>query len=188
MARSFFLGSDGCNGRRSSFLTQEGPPAYPSPPGARSGRSRYRDWKAGIALAFGHRMLTDATVRGRAGGRAVGWPDWQRKGVFIGLLWGIVAWIPYTSPYLQAFKLWWGLPAALGLALETLVYRYGGQSWQIINAPLLSVPVGAFLGFSLSLPVQWFWGKRANAAWRGKRLKAQTRRGRGMLSAGRLFF
>ena len=42
----------------------------------------------------------------------------QRKGVVIGLIWSLVAWVPFYTNYLGGIRKYIGIPATLGLNLE----------------------------------------------------------------------
>ncbi|MGI5839640.1 MAG: hypothetical protein ACOX8W_08240 [bacterium] len=88
------------------------------------------------------------------------WKAWRRKGICLGILWGILTWIPFLTPYWQSVNWLIGLPAVLGMAGETLLLRLGGRLSLLLNACFLSVPVGALLGYGLSLPGQLYWRRQ----------------------------
>ncbi|TYP56755.1 hypothetical protein [Thermosediminibacter litoriperuensis] len=63
----------------------------------------------------------------------------QRKGVVIGIIWSLLAWIPYYTDYLGSVRGIIGIPAALGLNLELALN--GGDSF------VYSILLGAGMGF-----------------------------------------
>jgi|GEM_PF-5638346 len=90
------------------------------------------------------------------------WRSWRWKGICLGSLWGILAWIPFYTPYWQSGKWLVCLPAWFGLAGETFLYRVADKFPLFLNAYFLSVPAGALLGYGLSLPGQlYLWRREA---------------------------
>ncbi|AYO30044.1 MAG: hypothetical protein PWR06_2808 [Thermoanaerobacteraceae bacterium] len=63
----------------------------------------------------------------------------QKKGVVIGVIWSLIAWVPYYTNYLGALRQILGIPAALGLNLELALGRG--------DAFVYSILLGAGLGF-----------------------------------------
>lgn len=66
----------------------------------------------------------------------------QRKGLAIGLIWSLLAWIPYYTEYLTPFRNILGIPATLGLNLELALNR--GDAF--IFSMLLGVGIGFVFG------------------------------------------
>ncbi|HHW03836.1 MAG TPA: hypothetical protein GXX35_13695 [Thermoanaerobacterales bacterium] len=63
----------------------------------------------------------------------------QKKGVIIGIIWSLTAWVPYYTEYLGALRQIIGIPAALGLNMELALGRG--------DAFVYSILLGAGLGF-----------------------------------------
>ncbi|WP_422443677.1 hypothetical protein [Thermoanaerobacterium sp. DL9XJH110] len=72
----------------------------------------------------------------------------QRKGVVMGIIWGLMAWIPYYTDYLDSFREILGIPAALGLNLELALNRG--------DAFVFSILLGAGMGFVFGSTVDFF--------------------------------
>lgn len=64
----------------------------------------------------------------------------QKKGVMVGLMWGIMSWVPYYTDYLGGIRGVLGIPAALGLNLELLL----GKGDAFVYSLLLSMGLGFF--------------------------------------------
>ncbi|MCR4431881.1 MAG: hypothetical protein NUV45_12805 [Tepidanaerobacteraceae bacterium] len=64
---------------------------------------------------------------------------YQKKGIFIGVIWSFIAWIPYYTDHMGAIRQVMGIPAALGLNLELSLGRG--------DAFVYSILLGAGLGF-----------------------------------------
>lgn len=71
----------------------------------------------------------------------------QKKGLFFGIIWSIIAWIPYYTDYMGAVRQVMGIPAALGLNLELALGRG--------DAFVYSILLGAGLGFVLGSVVDF---------------------------------
>lgn len=88
------------------------------------------------------------------------WKAWRRKGICLGILWGLMTWIPFCTPHWQSARWIIGFPAMCGMAVETFLYRLAGSVPLFLNACFLSVPAGALLGYGLSLPGQLYWRRK----------------------------
>ena len=66
----------------------------------------------------------------------------QRKSVMIGIIWGLIAWIPYFTNFLSNFRSFIGIPAGLGLNLEMAL----GRGDAFVYSILLGAGIGFFAG------------------------------------------
>jgi len=64
--------------------------------------------------------------------------DVMKKGVYIGIIWAFLSWVPFYTGYLLRFKNILGLPAVLGLNFE-LYTRVG-------DAFIYSILIGVIVG------------------------------------------
>lgn len=64
----------------------------------------------------------------------------QKKGVMMGLTWGLLAWVPYYTNYLSSIRGVLGIPATLGLNLELAL----GKGDAFIYSLLLGMGLGFF--------------------------------------------
>ena len=72
----------------------------------------------------------------------------QRKGVVLGIIWSLIAWVPFYTEYLSGIRSYIGIPAALGLNLE-LALSHG-------DAFVFSILLGAGMGFFAASLMDFF--------------------------------
>jgi len=72
----------------------------------------------------------------------------QQKGVILGIIWSIIAWVPYYTEYLSSVRSFIGVPAALGLNLELALNRG--------DAFVFSILLGAGIGFFAASLIDFF--------------------------------
>jgi len=70
----------------------------------------------------------------------------QRKGAIIGVIWSMIAWIPYYTEFLSGLRGIIGIPAALGINLELAL----GRGDAFVYSILLGSGIGFFIGNVLS--------------------------------------
>jgi len=66
----------------------------------------------------------------------------QKRGITLGIIWSLIAWIPYYTDYLDSLRSIIGIPATLGLNLELALNM--GDSFAF------SILFGAGIGFLIS--------------------------------------
>jgi hypothetical protein len=56
----------------------------------------------------------------------------QRRGVILGIIWGLLSWVPYYTEYLSNFRGIIGIPATIGLNLELVLSRGNAFIFSIV--------------------------------------------------------
>ncbi|MFY9218726.1 MAG: hypothetical protein WBJ82_03110 [Tepidanaerobacteraceae bacterium] len=93
----------------------------------------------------------------------------QKKGVFWGIIWSFIAWIPYYTEYLKNVRSLIGVPAALGLNLELALNRG--------DAFVFSILLGAGIGFFAASLLEYLYSKVKIIGLSSSRKKRLLRRG-----------
>ncbi|ADL08209.1 hypothetical protein [Thermosediminibacter oceani] len=72
----------------------------------------------------------------------------QRKGVVMGIIWSLLAWIPYYTDYLGSVRGIIGIPAALGLNLELALNRGDSFAYSILLGAGMGFVIGSIADFA----------------------------------------